>query len=113
MDRALVGLADAVAALRDELTQAIGEGKERGMQFRLDPIELTVQAVLEKDGNGKIGWKVLEASGSMKAVTTQTLTLRLTPMWKREGGSLTEDFTISSVAKDAGDQVGPRSGVQL
>lgn len=112
MSGALVGLSDAIKALRDELTTAIGEGKDRGMQFRLDPIELTVQTVVEKDGNGKLGWKILELGGSAKSATTQTLTLRLTPMWKPDDGSLTSDFTISTRAAEPGDNIGPQPDLQ-
>ena len=33
------------------------------MRFSLDEIELTEQEVINREVNGKIGWKVLEAGG--------------------------------------------------
>ena len=38
---AVVGLADAIAALREELTVAMAEGEGASIQFRLAPIELS------------------------------------------------------------------------
>ncbi|MFC0542156.1 trypco2 family protein [Kutzneria chonburiensis] len=109
MGDAVVGLAEAIEALRAELTAAVAEGQDSAMQFTLEPVELTVQAVVEKNANGKIGWKILEAGGSYKSATTQTLKLTLTPMWRREDGTLVRDFTISAV-QSAGerDHVGPK-----
>ena len=98
MDNALVGLADAIEALRDELTEAITRGTGKPMRFSLDPIELTVQAVITREVNGKIGWKVLEAGGSYDTARTQTLTLKLSPLWTRDDGTATADFSIASVS---------------
>jgi hypothetical protein len=108
MTDAFVGLADAIEALRTELSGAMLAGGGHGMQFALEPIELTVQAVVTTGGNGKIGWKILEFGGSRESVATQTLTLRLTPIWKRSDGTLVRDFTIASVAP-LGDRVGPHT----
>jgi hypothetical protein len=108
VDNALVGLADAIEALRDELTEAIARGTGKPMRFSLDPIDLTVQAVITREVNGKIGWKVLEAGGSYEAARTQTLTLRLSPLWTTEDGTLTADFSIAS-AGAAGDTFGPHT----
>lgn len=107
MDRAAVGLAAALEALRAELIDAVLQGRSQPMQFRVEPIELTVQAAVTKGANGKIGWSVLELGGSAEASHTQTLTLRLTPVWKTRNGTLTQDFTIAS-AGPAGDAFGPQ-----
>jgi len=109
VDDALVGLADAIEALRDELTDAMVRGENEPMRFALEPIELTVQAVITKDVNGKIGWKVLEVGGSYEAARTQTVTLRLSPLWETADGVLTRDFAIST-AGAAGDIVGQHDG---
>jgi hypothetical protein len=108
MADAMVGLAAAIAALRTELSGAMAEGHGQGMQFALEPIELTVQAAVTDEGNGKIGWKILEFGGSHESATTQTLRLTLTPMFKRSDGTVVRDFTVSSFAV-AGDRVGPHS----
>jgi hypothetical protein len=106
MANAVVGLAAAIEALRAELTDAIGLGRGQPIQFGIEPIELTVQAAITKEANGKIGWSVLGAGASYDAASTQTLTLRLTPMWKATDGRLTADFTIADAAL-AQDHFGP------
>ncbi|MBD0692549.1 trypco2 family protein [Streptomyces sp. CBMA123] len=106
MDKPVVGLAAAIEALRAELTAALDKGQDKPMQFRLEPIELTVQASVTKDGGGKIGWSVLGIGASAEAANTQTLTLRLAPMWKTPEGTLTTDFTITSITA-GGDTFGP------
>ena len=105
MDKAIVGLAAAIEALRAELTAALDEGNDDVLQFQLDPIELTAQAVITKDTTGKIGWKILEFGGSYESASTQSLTLRLTPVLKAADGTITKDFSIAAVAP-AGDRFG-------
>jgi hypothetical protein len=98
-----VGLAEAVAGLRAELTAAIDEGAalgDRGVQFGLGPIELTVQAVLSRQANGKVGWKVLEVGGSAQSASTQTLKLVLEPVWKKADGTVLDKVRISDLEPD-------------
>jgi hypothetical protein len=101
-----LGLAEVVEALRAELMAAIDAGKGQPLQFKLDPVEVTVQTVVTREANGKIGWKVLEVGGKGSSADTQTLSLRLTPVWKQPDGTLVSDFTISS-AGETGDRFGP------
>jgi Trypsin-co-occurring domain 2 len=105
MDKAVVGLADAIEALRGELLAAAEAGQDHVMRFSIEPVELTVQVAVTKDANGKIGWAVIGAGGGYEQVTTQTLTLRLAPLWLLEDGTLTADFTISSPSFK-GDHIG-------
>jgi hypothetical protein len=105
MEKSL-GLAEVIEALRTELTAAIDAGATEHLQFALDPVELTLQTVVSKDGTGKIGWKILEFGASVERADTQTLKLKLTPVWKKLDGTLVRDFTISS-AGEAGDSFGP------
>jgi hypothetical protein len=91
-----VDLAEAIAALRQQLTDAIDEGADKGMHFTLDPIELTVQATVTTEGNGKLGWKILEVGGSRESASTQTLTLKLTPVWKKHDGTVVRDPLIGA-----------------
>jgi Trypsin-co-occurring domain 2 len=102
----LVGLADAIEALRDELMVAIMRSKDKPMRFALEPIELAVQAVVTKDANGKIGWNILGVGGKYETARTQTVTLKLSPLWQKTDGTLTSDFAIASVGA-GGDTVGP------
>lgn len=108
MADAVVGLAAAIEALRTELSGAMAAGGGRGMQFELQPIQLTVQTVVTTDGNGKIGWKILEFGGGRESAATQELKLTLTPVWKRADGTLVRDFTIAS-SSETGDRIGPRA----
>lgn len=108
LDTALVGLADAIEALRAELTQAIIRGGDKSMRFALEPIELTVQAVVTKDVDGRIGWSVLGVGGKYETARTQAVTLKLSPLWRKSDGTLTADFTVGSLGA-TGDTVGPHN----
>src|ERR1035438_8340482 len=109
MANVTVGLAEAIAALREELLAAMDEGQDAPMRFRLAPVELSLQVAVTKEAGGKIGWHVLGLGGSFSSATTQTLALRLEPEWRKVDGSYTSDFTIA----DQGAQpprFGPRTG---
>ena len=96
MANSVVGLAEAIATLRQELTEAIDEGKEVPMRFRPSPVELTLHVEVTKEAGGKIAWHVLGLSGSGSTGRTQELRLRLEPVWRQEDGSYTADFMIAS-----------------
>lgn len=70
MDKAVVGLADAIEALRGELMTAAAAGEDQVMRFSIEPVELTVQVAVTKDANGKIGWAIFEAGAGYENVTT-------------------------------------------
>jgi hypothetical protein len=108
MADAAVGLADAIAALRKELLAAVAEGKDAAMRFRLAPVELSMQVAVTKDAEGKIGWHVLGLGGSYSSAVTQTLTLRLEPVWKQDGDSYTSDFVIADQRAES-PRIGPRT----
>jgi len=105
-----LGLAEAIGALRAELATAMSEGSGKALQFTLDPVELSLQTVITKDANGKIGWQVLEVGGSYESAATHSLTLRLTPLWRSKDGRLVRDFTIADASLPAEDDyhAGPR-----
>ena len=107
MADATVGLAAAIAALREELLAAMDEGEDAAMRFRLAPVQLSLQVAVKKGAQGKIGWHVIGLGGSYDSATTQTLVLRLEPVWRQDNGSYTSDFTIADQsARDP--HVGPR-----
>jgi hypothetical protein len=106
--KVIVGLAEAVESLRAELMKAVEAGKDQPMQFSVEPIELTAQVAVTKAADGKIGWNLLGIGGSLEAASTQTLTLKLAPVWKKPDGTLEKDFTIASAGR-AGDVIGPDS----
>jgi hypothetical protein len=103
----VIELADSVEALRAELLKAVEKGYSQRMHFQLAPIELTLQLVVTKDVNGKVGWKVLEASGSYESAKTQVLKVVLTPVWTRDDGTHTTNFAVADQTK-AGQHFGPR-----
>jgi hypothetical protein len=100
-----IGLSEAIAALRAELTKAIDAGADQRMRFSIEPIELAIQVGVTRDASGKIGWQVVELGGSYEKVTTQTLTLKLDPLWQQADGTYTKDFTIAGEASP-GDTFG-------
>jgi hypothetical protein len=108
MADATVGLADAIAALREELMTAMNEGKDAPMRFRLAPVQLTLQVAVTKEAGGKIGWHVLGLGGSYTSATTQILALALEPVWKQDDGSYTRDFIIADQGAQA-PHFGPRA----
>jgi len=96
-----VGLTDAIGALRQELAAVLEESADEQLRFKLAPIELTLQVAVTKEAEGKIGWKVLGLGGSYTSATTQTLKLRLEPVWQNDDGSLVSDFTVADQASQA------------
>ena len=110
VDKAILGLAESIEALRAELSAAMDAGAKEQMRFVVEPVELTVQAAVSKDANGKIGWSVLGLGSSYKSGATQTLKLTLTPVWRNMDGTPVRDFTIADVqpAGEPSDHVGGR-----
>ena len=108
MADATVGLAAAIEALREELLKAINQGETSPMRFRPAPVELTLQVAVKKEAGGKIGWHVLGLGGSYGSDTTQTLRLRLEPMWRQANGTYISDFVIADQS-DQPSHIGPRS----
>ena len=76
-----IGLAKALAMLRDELAQAQDEGA--GHQFRFEITEAEAEFLIEFDteggakAGGSIGVVTLEARGKVSRAETHRLTLKL------------------------------------
>jgi hypothetical protein len=103
-------LADAIDGLRAELKVAAEKGAEERMQFEIQPVEVTLQTVLTREGTGKVGWKILEFGGSIESATTQTLKVTLRPVWKMANGTIVRDFAIAGVQPEGkSGHVGPKS----
>lgn len=99
-----IDLADAIEALRAGLMAAADKGDGQRMRFALEPVELTLEVAVTREGNAGIRWWVIEAGGGASAVATQRLTLRLAPMWETASGELTDNFAIAAALK-AGDVI--------
>lgn len=85
--KGVVGLSEALIALREELLTAWqeGEGDGRHLRFRIpEPIELTFQAAVSYDAkaSGGVKWWLLSLGGeaSRGSAITQTLHLKLAPV---------------------------------
>ena len=82
-DSAGVGLADAVKALRAELTSAMAEGTDQALRFELGPVEMEFLLEVNREAGGQGGvrfWVVsLGGSGSVAHGSTHRVTLQLVP----------------------------------
>ncbi len=78
-----VGLADAIAALRAELTTAMTDGADAALQFELGPVEMEFLLEVQREAGGKAGvkfWVVsLGGKGAVTSGSTHRVTLSLTP----------------------------------
>ncbi len=85
-----VGLADAIRALRSELTAAMAEGAGQELRFELGPVEmeflLEVGREVGVEGGVKFWVVSLGGKGSVTSGSTHRVTLALTPR-TREGGT--------------------------
>ena len=84
--RGVVGLSEALIALREELLAAWQEGEGEGrLRFRIpEPIELTFQAAVTQEARANAGvkWWLLSLGGeaSRSSQVTQTLHFKLLPV---------------------------------
>lgn len=106
--RPIAGLADTIEALRAELSLALETGAKERMRFRVQPIELTINVVVDTGADGKVGWGVLSVGAERKSTRTHQLRILLEPLWAAEGGTPVADFVI---ADHTGQEAnfGPRS----
>jgi hypothetical protein len=90
-----VDLSDSIAALRKDLTEAWWDGRHQRVRFKVEPVELTVQVGVTRTGKGQAGvkWHVLAIGGekSHETAVTQTLRLRLAPVFYAENGERLND----------------------
>lgn len=82
-DQNWVGLADAVRALRAELTAALVEGQDETLRFELGPVEMEFLLEIRKEAGGDAGvrfWVVsLGGKGAVSTGSTHRVKLVLTP----------------------------------
>jgi hypothetical protein len=104
-----VPLSAAIAALRDELTRAWWDGRDRSVRFKPSPVELTLQVAVTSAGKGNAGvrWWLIELGGevSRESMATQIVKVTLEPMMFDERGEPLE-FLIDAAdrpATSAGD----------
>lgn len=106
----MVGLSEALIALRRQLLAAWQEGEEGGaddgrparLRFRIaEPIELTFQAAVTKDlsGSGGVRWWLFSLGGEASRSTeaTQTVHMKISPVMYGPDGQVTDTVEIDSV----------------
>jgi hypothetical protein len=90
-DSERLGLAEAVAALRKELTSAMTAGAGERVRFELGTVEMEFQLELAKERGAEAGvkfWVVtLGGKGSTTSGSTHRVSLQLTPKGP-DGGAL-------------------------
>lgn len=79
-----IGLKEAVAALREELTESILAGTNKDLRFQVGEISLEIKVQVERvrEGAGGLKFWVLEvgAKASLSSTTTHTITIPLKPV---------------------------------
>jgi len=89
-----VGPADAIKALRAELSAAMLEGKDKELQFKLGPVQMEFGVEVSNEKGGEAGihfWVVsLGGKGSATSSVTHRIQLELQPL-----GSGGKDFVIN------------------
>jgi hypothetical protein len=86
-----IGLADAVAAVRDELLEATARGVGQEIAFAVGPVEMEFEVELRADARAKAGFRVWAVTAETEAGVargrTHRVSLTLTPR-TRAGGDL-------------------------
>ena len=115
--KGVVPLAAAVAALRDELTRAWWDGRDRSVRFKPSPVELTLQVAVTSAGSGKAGvrWWLIELGGevSRESVVTQTVKVSLEPVMFDEHGQPLEFLIDAADSPGHGSDEGGAGEVPL
>lgn len=79
-----LGLADAVRALRSEVTTAMREGRDEALRFQLGPVEMEFLLEVQREAGAEAGvkfWVVnLGGKGSVTRGSTHRVKLTLTPL---------------------------------
>ncbi|MFC9329584.1 trypco2 family protein [Kitasatospora sp. NPDC057015] len=92
-----VPLADAVAAVRDELIEAAGRvGDDPGVVFAVGPVEMEFEFELRADAKAKAGFKLFavgaETEAGLSRARTHRVSFTLTPK-RPDGGDLLVNST--------------------
>lgn len=76
-----IGLARAIRGLRAELAEAMADGEDEAIKFRIESISLDLQVAVENVQEGHAGlkfWLVsADGGGSSATTTTHSLSLQL------------------------------------
>ncbi|MBD0675156.1 trypco2 family protein [Streptomyces sp. CBMA156] len=108
-----VPLADAVAAVRDELLEAAARvGNDPGVVFTVGPVEMEFEVELRADAKAKAGFKLwavgAETEAGVSRARTHRVSFTLTPR-RPDGGDLLVSSTVP-VPEGPGDSTGRIDG---
>ena len=99
-----VGLADAVQALRSELTAAMTQGADESLRFELGPVEMEFLLEVRREAGVEAGVKfwVVNAggTGSVSSGSSHRVTLSLTPQDRAGRSPHISDHEPGPVAGD-------------
>ena len=77
-------LVEVIKELRKDINLAIREGEGHAIRFNLNSIDVELQTVLKKEGNGGVKFEVLgvgaKAGGKLKKANTHKIRLNLSPV---------------------------------
>lgn len=89
--RADIGLAEAIAQIRDELQRAAVEGSGQPIGFRPSSVELNLEVAFERKAGADAGVRVwvvsANARGEWREAHTQRITVKLDPFDRATGRS--------------------------
>ena len=113
-----VPLAAAIGALRDELTRAWWDGRDRSVRFKPSPVELSLQVGVTSSGKGSAGvkWWLIELGGEMsrQSVETQTVKVSLEPrMFDEKTGEPLGESLIDAADEPGGSSTAESDEVLL
>ena len=98
-----IGLADAVTAVREELTRAAAQGAGEDWQFSVGPVQMEFEVELRADARAKGGFRVwavtADAEAGVARARTHRISFTLTP--RRTDG------TDARIGVDTSDAFGP------
>ncbi len=101
-----VGLAEAIRALRAELSTAMAEGAGQALRFELGPVEMEFLLEVSREAGGEAEvkfWVVsLGGKGSVTSGSTHRVTLALIPRTSRGGKPLIRDVEPGPEKQPAG-----------
>jgi hypothetical protein len=98
-DQPKIPLADAIRALREELTQAVRDGQGGEIRFQVGPVDLEFQVEISSEASGKAGiafWLVTAGGGgSRRSTRANTVKINLQPV-DASGAPLAVSSRVSS-----------------
>ncbi|TDD43785.1 trypco2 family protein [Saccharopolyspora elongata] len=72
-----VELAEAIRALRAQLTQSLEEGDGEKIRFSVDKVELDLELTVSKESQGGLSWKLFTVGASAKGELSKASVQRL------------------------------------